>query len=189
MLKCRLLEMGPGWTRLGVVGVEAERDGQREATLALACIRKDAYEQAVAQCTELGVSRFVPFTYEKAGIKGYNPTFIDRLKRIAIASMKQSFRFTLPDIDEPIPFEGLAAHIEASRQIFVGEQHAARPRALKAASPLLLIIGPEGGFAEGERACLERLGCSFVSAGRNRLRSETAAVALASLVLSGSEEA
>jgi 16S rRNA (uracil1498-N3)-methyltransferase len=46
-----------------------------------------------------------------------------------------------------------------------------------------LIVGPEGGFTDQEAAMAERRGVSLVSLGPRVLRAETAAIALATLVL------
>jgi 16S rRNA (uracil1498-N3)-methyltransferase len=46
-----------------------------------------------------------------------------------------------------------------------------------------LIVGPEGGFSAEEAGLARRSGASLVSLGPRVLRAETAAIALAALVL------
>lgn len=46
-----------------------------------------------------------------------------------------------------------------------------------------MIIGPEGDFTEDEKSILVSSGCHPVNLGNNRLRVETAAIALLSYVI------
>ena len=48
-------------------------------TLALACLKKDAFEQAIKQCTELGMTRCLPFVAERSHLKKYSDAYLDRL--------------------------------------------------------------------------------------------------------------
>jgi 16S rRNA (uracil1498-N3)-methyltransferase len=49
-------------------------------------------------------------------------------------------------------------------------------------SRLLALIGPEGGWTEGESAMLQEAGARKISLGPNVLRIETAAIAVAAMV-------
>lgn len=53
------------------------------------------------------------------------------------------------------------------------------------ASPLLVLVGPEGGWTDAERAAAGQAGCQTLSLGANVLRVETAAVAAAAVLRSG----
>jgi len=145
--------------------------------IAIALLRKDAFELAVRQATECGATRFVPFVSERSHLRDYGAGFLERAERIAVAAMKQSFRSLLPAIDAPIPFEGLIREVVAAGGGIVAD---AGGESLGAgATGALGVIGPEAGLSEAERGALREAGCRFVRLSPHRLRAETAATLLA----------
>jgi 16S rRNA (uracil1498-N3)-methyltransferase len=187
LMRCRIEEQAARSTRAEIIDYEPVIVARNPVTLALACIKKERFERAVEQCTELGVTRFVPFVSEKCHLTSYKNTFIERLKRISQAAMIQSFQSILPDMYEVIPFGGLSHLIKEVDHVVVGDAAAPPLDVPDAGQSILLIIGPEGGFTQDEREQLGNCGCIYASSARSRLRSETAAMALASVVLSVSD--
>ncbi len=182
LMRCQVQEQTDRWTSVKLIASEPVQASRNPVTLALACIKKERFERAVEQCTELGVTRFVPFASEKCHLKAYKSTFIERLKRISQAAMLQSFQTTLPVIYEAIPLSGLDPLIDEVNLAIVGDIDAPLLNRVDAGASVLLIIGPEGGLTQDERDYLGSRGCIYASSARSRLRSETAAVALAANV-------
>jgi 16S rRNA (uracil1498-N3)-methyltransferase len=183
IVRCRILEIGRDLSRLEPLGQVPVQVRRQSLALALACIRKERFERALAQCTELGVTRFIPFLSHKTRLKSYPDNFIKRLNKIMQAAMKQSFQAFLPAIDPVMSFHDLAGLVESTALTVVGESDAppfCRPRQT---GSILLVIGPEGGFTEPERDELAGAGATFASSSTARLRSETAAVSMASVIL------
>lgn len=173
-------------TTFRVTEVMRQPGSVTNTVLALACLRKEAFELAVKQCTELGVTGFAPFVSSRCHIRQYSPAFLERLRRIALSSMKQSFRATLPAIEAPIDFEALVPLVPQYGRTIVGEASARRVPEASANVPTLIVVGPEAGLAHEEVERLKAAGGEFARATATRLRSETAAAALVSLVLSDS---
>ncbi|HSM51964.1 MAG TPA: RsmE family RNA methyltransferase, partial [Thermoanaerobaculia bacterium] len=108
---------------------------------------------------------------------------LERLRRVAAAALAQSGGATLPRIDGVHPFAalaGLAAPLPARAFLDPG---AAPWEGFGEPRPLLLAIGPEGGWSYAERAALSASGFRAVGLGARVLRVETAAVAALSLAL------
>lgn len=154
-----------------------------ELTLATAVLKKDAFEQIVRQCTELGVTRFIPYHAEKCHLSGYSRRFAERLGRIAVEAMKQSFRAWLPAIEEVRTFTDLAGAVNRYDVVVVGDPDAP-PLAGAPGARVLVVVGPEAGLSTAETGRLRDAGCTFASAGPGRLRSETAAAALVACLCS-----
>jgi 16S rRNA (uracil1498-N3)-methyltransferase len=171
-------------TRLRVAQIVEDRTADDATILALACLKKEAFEHAVKQCSELGVTRFVPFVAAKSHVKQYSQTYLERLRRIALSAMKQSFRAVLPEIEAPIPFDALLGQAKASRSVVVGDADAQPMTWRSREAPVMIVVGPESGLASEERDAFEAVGCEFGSVSAHRLRSETAAAALTSHILS-----
>lgn len=138
----------------------------------------DRIEWFVEKATECGIDRIVPILCdhsERKVVKG------ERLEKIAISAMKQSLKAYLPTIEPLTPirmllaeeFEGtkLIAHCEEDMErIFMGEK-------LRRGEDVMVLIGPEGDFSKAEIEAARKAGFVEISLGKERLRTETAALA------------
>jgi 16S rRNA (uracil1498-N3)-methyltransferase len=183
MYRGRVRAVGRGETRVDIIERLDLEPPAKRITLALGRIRKDHFEVAVEQCTELGTARFVPFRSHKCRPQSYGSHFMERLNRIAQAAVKQSFQSTIPAIEPERSFDELLALVAEADVAIVGEREAPALRIPPRNAAVLVVIGPEGGFVDEEREALVRGGAAFATAAPARLRSETAAVSLVSQVL------
>lgn len=181
MYRGRVSEIGRDETSVDIVERQPVEACARRITLALGRIRKDRFELAVEQCTELGVVRFVPFQSRKCHHHPYNTNFMDRLKRITQAAVKQSFQAVIPETMSEQPFEALLEMTRLADAAIIGERDAPPLSSLPGKGSVLVIVGPEGGLQPEELDALEREGAVRASASPSRLRSETAAAAMVTL--------
>ena len=175
---------GTGSWRVCRLGVgpdpDAEPDGEvvfveaphPKLTIGFALIKGGRPELVVQKLTELGVDAIVPFTAEHSVVR-WDPDraarHTERFRRVAREAAMQSRQVRLPDIGEVTDFAALAAHPGAIRADITGD-----PPSLD--HPVVLI-GPEGGWSDTERT---QLGAIRISS--SVLRSETAAIAAATLL-------
>jgi 16S rRNA (uracil1498-N3)-methyltransferase len=97
-------------------------------------------------------------------------------------AVKQCGRSVIPAIEPPASFDEVIARPER-RIVFdlngapasAGEQAPAEAGPFGA--PLILLIGPEGGWTDEELEAAKTAGCAFSRLGTRRLRAETAAIA------------
>lgn len=144
----------------------------------------DKLDLAVRTLAELGASEIVPFAAERSVARWDErraPRKLEHLRRVARESCKVARRAWLVAVTGPRPLEeveppALALHEEAT----VGLRDALPP---VAPASLALVVGPEGGLAPRELATLERRGAITVGLGAAILRTETAGIAAAALVL------
>jgi 16S rRNA (uracil1498-N3)-methyltransferase len=154
-------------------------------TLLVSPPRGERMDLIVQKTTELGVGRIVPVVGERGMVKP-SPHQRRRWQTIAEEAARQSGRADVPEIGDGMALaSGLAQAAAAggSRFLLWEAEHgpslacalASRPRAV------VLLVGPEGGFAAGEVALARAAG--FVSAGLGPriLRSETAAIVAVAL--------
>jgi len=157
--------------------------------LCAALIKFDHFEWMIEKATELGVSEIVPVETIRSerGLERAAHKRVERWRRIALEASQQSRRAFLPDVSEPEPLLDALSR-EASYKLALDENSAARP--LNAALPsardrqdtVAMLIGPEGGWTEDERAQFAAAGWSPVSLGPLILRAETAALAALAIV-------
>jgi 16S rRNA (uracil1498-N3)-methyltransferase len=140
----------------------------------------------VQKAVEMGVSRLQPMLTRHGQVSRVN---IERMRANAIEAAEQCGILTLPEIEPPVPLARLIAERDAARYLVFCDEDAetANPVAafdgVRPRSPLAVLIGPEGGFAEDERAALIKLpNVVRLSLGPRILRADTAAVAALALV-------
>ena len=159
-----------------------------EIVLCLALIKFDRFEWAVEKATELGVSRIVPVDTARTdqGLFQGAAKRVERWRRIAQEASEQSRRTAPPQVSDAVKFA--AIHTGAPPHRFVLDEQPGAPLLIKlvTAAPVAVLIGPEGGWTDAERALLNSSGWVAASLGPLILRAETAvcaALAVAAQVL------
>ena len=177
-------------------------------TLAQAICKSVRMDFLIEKATEIGVSSIIPIVTEKNVVKiskiaeengSVSPVVkrkTERWRRLAIASMKQSLRSILPDIHNPIKFDNLLPKIKTfdlsliaslekgAKSLRECDELKKRLRNRRDILPsVLIMVGPEAGFAESELSRAKSLGAIPITLGSKRLRTETAGIVFSSLVL------
>ncbi|HEY7005634.1 MAG TPA: 16S rRNA (uracil(1498)-N(3))-methyltransferase [Sphingomicrobium sp.] len=143
--------------------------------LAFAPVKRVQTDWLVEKATELGVARLVPVMTQRTVAERVR---LDRLESIAIEAAEQCGRTRLPEIVEPMPLKRFIAQLDAARRLYFADEgggDAVAGSFEKGATAIL--IGPEGGFTEEERAFVRGAGATAISLGPRILRAETAALA------------
>jgi 16S rRNA (uracil1498-N3)-methyltransferase len=143
-----------------------------------------AVEQVIEHGVPLGASAFDFVVCERSGHQGPGAQRLERLDRVARAGLKQSRRSRLPGIQSS---PSLRAALQA---LTPGRRFVADPEGDSFSSgleenvqvPVQIAVGPPGGFAHEERELLRAQDFSPISLGPSRLTTETASIALLSLV-------
>ncbi len=180
--QCEVSNVEKNRTTLRVIKALPQRGSAREATLALACTKKDAFETVVKQCTELGVTRFVPVAADRSPRSVYSAAFLRKLGRIGVSAMKQSFRATVPAIGEVIDMDSLLDSFKDYDRVVVGDPDG-EPLESSGSGSVLIVVGPEAGFSRAERARFRESEATLCAISSQRLRSETAAAAITAILL------
>ena len=140
----------------------------------------------VQKAVEMGASRLAPVLTRHGQVARVN---VARMRANAIEAVEQCGILTLPQIDEAETLPRVLAAREPSRCLVFCDEDAevddplAALAAVPARSPLAVLVGPEGGFADDERAALLKLpNIVRLALGPRILRADTAAVAALALV-------
>jgi 16S rRNA (uracil1498-N3)-methyltransferase len=143
-------------------------------------------DYVVQKAVEMGVAQLQPVLTRHTQAARVN---IERMRANAIEAAEQCGILTVPDVGEPLSFAQMLAAREAERWMIFCDEAAevANPIAALTAvpphSPLAVLIGPEGGFADDERAALLKLPMVVrLCLGPRILRADTAAVAALTIV-------
>lgn len=176
-------------TAVLVAGCPSPPEPSLELVLYQSLVRPQRFEFVLEKGTELGVSRFVPLMSSRAQVRTEGGTQrAARWRRIIIEAAEQSGRGRVPAIDPPSLFEDAVRSAPGLRLLpWEGERSQGLRSYLRSLAdrPLAasLFIGPEGGFAEDEVRLAREAGCVPISLGPRILRSETAGIVVAALVM------
>jgi 16S rRNA (uracil1498-N3)-methyltransferase len=159
-------------------------------TLFQSLLQRDKFEWVLQKGTEIGVAAFVPVITRRSLVRegdvGENK--LARWRRIIKEAAEQSGRGALPSLVGPLPFAAALPAQGHDRALIAWEGEAQRTvrDALGGArdvTNVALFIGPEGGYEAEEIDEAASHGAVSISFGRRILRTETAAVVGAALVL------
>ncbi len=174
--------------RVGTPG-DCPAEANLAGRVALPLMRSAArLDWAIEKATELGAAAFEVYRADrslKALARGGEGR-IERWERVALAAMKQSGRALAPPVRAHADLGAVLAAWPDAHLLAADARGAALPsRAWLARPPgeRLLLVGPEGGWSEGEERLLETRGATRVSLGPRRLRVETAVAALCAAVV------
>lgn len=152
--------------------------------LLFAPIKRQRIDLVAEKATELGVGVLQPVITERTVVTQVN---VERLHAHAIEAAEQCGLLSVPELREPVMLMPLLDQWPNSRRILFCDESGAAPPALQvlkeqAQGPWALLLGPEGGFSEAERARLkEHNSVMAISLGPRIMRADTAAVAALAL--------
>jgi 16S rRNA (uracil1498-N3)-methyltransferase len=146
-------------------------------TLAVPVLKADRSEEVVEAASQLGASRFVPFTSSRSIVRELSAAKRERWQKIAREAAETAHRGAVPRIDELVPWGALFVRLDG--RIVVCWEEASGPSLLEASrdGDVSLVVGPEGGLSKDEIDTARSHDAAIVSLGRRRLRAETAAIA------------
>jgi 16S rRNA (uracil1498-N3)-methyltransferase len=148
-------------------------------------LKRARLDYMVQKATELGASRLVPVLTRRTMAERINE---DRLRANAVEAAEQCGILRVPEIERPEKLPKLLETWDRDRLLIFADEQAPTSSPLEALTtkkrgPLAVLIGPEGGFEEDERALLLKQPFALpISLGPRIMRADTAAVAALSLV-------
>jgi 16S rRNA (uracil1498-N3)-methyltransferase len=154
-------------------------------TLATAVPKADRLRWLVEKATELGVDRLIPLQTSRS-VVAPGSVKLDKMRQAVVEACKQSGRNRLMTIDSLISWKQAVVEVVPTQSTLVADRGGPPLASLNLSSfttPVLLAIGPEGGFSATEIHEAVAAGAGTVSLGTNILRIETAALALAAVFL------
>lgn len=188
---CSIEKLKPALT-LNIKKIFPKVTNPKKVHLSLACAipKKSSMDDIIDKLTQLGVDRVIPLKTERTIIKfdeKKKELRFNHWQRVAQSASQQSQRSSLPVIE---PIQSVREVLSASKEYDLkliptleGERQSLKDilRDAKAAN-ILVLIGPEGDFSPEEVDLAKKSGCIPVSLGKQVLRVETAAVAVASYI-------
>jgi 16S rRNA (uracil1498-N3)-methyltransferase len=189
----RVIAAVPRETRVQLISrVDPPPEASVPITLVQAVLKGDKMDEIVRDAVMLGVSAIQPLVTRRsemtvaALLRGAR---VERWRRVAIASVKQSRRAVVPDIRTPLSFDNhLDEPFSGLRLMLVEPDAPAEVEAITALrrepipSDASIWIGPEGGWDEHEWKTAHQRGIRLLSLGPRTLRADAVPVAVVSIL-------
>ena len=153
--------------------------------LAFACPRPSRADWLIEHGTEVGVAAFQPLWTARSRPQSVR---LDRWRKIAAAAAGQCARPHLPAVREPLELDAfLAAELPERR--LLADANGDQPTTPGDRRPAAVLVGPEGGFSADEAERIRGRGFRPIALGPHILRTETAALVSAAVLLQGATSA
>jgi 16S rRNA (uracil1498-N3)-methyltransferase len=161
-----------------------------EVILAQAIPKKSKMDYIVEKASELGASRVIPLVTERTIVRPDSASSkrkVERWRKIAVAAAKQCGRTSIPKITKISTYGEALKNIDqydlAIMACLSGETVSIRESlAGIKAGKIIVFIGPEGDFTDGEIEMFNESNCKHVSLGQRVLKSDTAGLFVLSVL-------
>jgi 16S rRNA (uracil1498-N3)-methyltransferase len=153
------------------------------------------FDDLVRACTELGVTTILPAISDRT-LLNPSPQKLQRWRKIAQEAAEQSERLIVPTIREPRALKAIFGELIAPCAKYLCEARGEYPHLLTSIQsteltdlPIIIAIGPEGGWTEGEIQLSIQHGFQLVSLGARILRTITAPIVALSIITAAIDSA
>jgi 16S rRNA (uracil1498-N3)-methyltransferase len=169
-----IAEAGKKRVTLAVTKHLRPREPSPDLWLLFAPIKRGRIDWLVEKATELGVARLVPVVTRRTVVDRLN---LDRLRAHIVEAAEQCERTALTELAEPRKLGALLASWPAERTLYFADENGGEPMSAEP-GPAAILIGPEGGFTDEERAAIRAVEqVRAIGLGPRILRADTAALA------------
>lgn len=158
----------------------------------------DRFETVIEKGVELGVHRIIPVMSSRCIVKLDEKRALKKTERwnaLALTAAKQSKRSFIPVVEKPVKWSEALEEAKCLDRILVPYENAEGIRhtreviaGLKGPGSAGIFIGPEGGFEEREIRELLAAGADVITLGHRILRTDTAGIAVLSMLMLQLEE-
>ena len=175
--------------------VEPPPEPSVAVTLVQAVLKADKMDDVVRDAVMLGTAAIQPVVTKRSETTVatlVKSARVDRWRRVALASVKQSRRAVLPEIRMPLTLDTFLDEPPAALRLMLVEPGtAANPEDVETLSALqghpvpsdaAIFVGPEGGWTEPEWTAARSRGVRLVTLGHRTLRADAVPIAAISVL-------
>jgi 16S rRNA (uracil1498-N3)-methyltransferase len=172
--------------------VEPAMEAVVPLTLVQAILKGDKMDDIVRDAVMMGVAAIQPIITARTEVTVAALTRggrVDRWRRVAVASVKQSRRAVMPEIHGPLTFESWLDEPRPAAILMLVEPGASTDaqslsslRDQQVPADAAIVVGPEGGWTDAEWMAARQRGVHLVTLGHRTLRADAVPVAAISVL-------
>lgn len=185
LLNCVITEAQKKHCLVEVQTVQKQKSRNKNISVGISLLKNtNRFEWFLEKATEVGVSEIIPLICERTEKEKFRH---DRMNAICISAMLQSQQCWLPHLHEPTGFFKVTDNTTPALKLIAhcddSERAGLTSQLINQSTDVLILIGPEGDFTPAEITAALQNGFQPVSLGQTRLRTETAGVVAAALLM------
>ncbi|MDR1559884.1 MAG: 16S rRNA (uracil(1498)-N(3))-methyltransferase [Clostridiales bacterium] len=196
---CEISEIFTGGNKKLILKILAESgvsEPKLRVTLYQSIPKSDKMEYVIQKCVEMGIYEITPIYTEFSAVRSLSDAKLSRYRKISEAAAKQSMRGFIPCINPPITLSEALTESSGRGLVFVPYENE-RQTGLKdllsqydmaQVISAAFFIGSEGGFSGREAEMFINAKIPRVTLGGRILRTETAGVAVLTILMYASNE-
>jgi 16S rRNA (uracil1498-N3)-methyltransferase len=171
-----------------ITGTSHAERSPRKTIIAISLLKNaNRFEWFLEKATELGIQEIIPLLCDRTERQHFR---FERMQSVLVSAMLQSQQSWLPELHEPVQFSKLMkgeAVINLNQKFIAHCMDERQKRNLGSvvnrSLGAIILIGPEGDFTSDEVKLAVEHEFVPVSLGNTRLRTETAGIVAATLLL------
>lgn len=175
----RLEVRGKQAVAVGGVWQAVDRESPAEITLVQALVSADKMDWVIQKAVELGAARIIPALTERSVLRLTGERAEKKLahwRQIVVSACEQCGRNRLPAVSPVVGLATYLARAERAVRLILSPDGERLSRLGLQPGAVHLLVGPEGGWSEGELSLCAQSG-KKISLGPRILRTETAGLA------------
>ena len=160
-----------------------QRHSAKKISIAVSLLKNaNRFEWFLEKATEMGISEIIPLICKRTERQHFR---FERMNNILISAMLQSQQCWLPVLHEPQPVEKMIGSSAYSQKLIAHCEEADKKLITDIAegNEIQILIGPEGDFTQEEIRLASQHHFQQVLLGNTRLRTETAGIVAAVLLM------
>jgi 16S rRNA (uracil1498-N3)-methyltransferase len=194
--ECAVVLKGKEGSRLvgEIIHEHTAAPAKTQVVLLQGIAKGDKMDTIIQKAVEVGCSSIIPVITQYTVVQLEKEKAVQKVARwqaIAREACKQSRRSIIPPIKPVVQYKNVFSQLKGQTiMLYENEEHISLRTVLqriKSATPQVeainLLIGPEGGFSESEVEIAREQGAKIASLGKYILRTETAGLVAASIIL------
>lgn len=192
---CKILELNNKYVKSKIIEkLESNNEPKVYLHIFQGMPKAEKMEAIIQKTTEIGVSEITPVCMNRCVVKLDEKSAIKKIERwqkIAEVASKQSKRDKIPVVNLPVNLKNIYEKIKDYDIVIVAYENEENNNIKsvlneiknRASLKIAVIVGPEGGIEEKEIELLKSFNSKVVSLGKRILRTETAPIVLASVIM------
>ena len=165
--------------------IEADKSSPLKVHLGQVLSKGDRFDYAIQKATELGVSDITPLLSERCEVRLGEERLDKKMahwQKIAISACEQCGLNRVPDIHPPQQLDTWTQNVQADLRFVLAPSVTGLPNPSQKPQTVAVLIGAEGGLSEREISQSQQAGFAPWCLGQRVLRTETAPVAVLSVL-------
>jgi 16S rRNA (uracil1498-N3)-methyltransferase len=192
---CYLAAITAAGAQIIRIAITVSQEFSQPIILICALPKGNNFDDLVRACTELGVTTILPAISDRT-LLDPSPQKLQRWRKISQEAAEQSERLIVPTIEEPQALKTIFGGLINPAFKYLCEARGEHPHLLTSVQsserndlPIIIAIGPEGGWTDGEIDLSIQHGFQLVSLGTRILRTITAPIVALSIVCAAIDSA